>query len=225
MVAHLVILLILICPPFAWTQEPPPGCPENAFCTPEMGNIRANWLKAIKSKSIKKIERFRINTGVPLGFWSNSPQKDAISWNSVCGAHNTENYKLYWAEIFVKKLSARKEFILEKAWKQNKNGKIQSYPIPRGEVPGFIDNTSLVFIREEEGVYYGLRISHNGSLHIFKYPKGIPTSQSINCPKDLVTAFEKHFQNINIYQDHHCKQIWNTKTKNYEKMIFGLSCL
>lgn len=215
------------------------GCPTNSKCSPEVGKKRNTWVKFIKSISndsdlvkSKKMKKFIKNHGVPLGvFANNDSEKDnsLILWDSPCKIHNKkEEENIYLGEVVVRNfLEAKRDKVgvyIPHAHLMKNEKEIQMYMVPRGENPSHLEGDKLIYIKEEDGHYYSIKVDPKGVIELSPPLITSHNARSIRCPKELIHSFIKNIHVKNLYQDVYCKELWNSETKKYRPMIFGLSC-
>ena len=96
--------------------------------------------------------------------------------------------------------------------------------VPRGDAPLFIKDGSLYYLREEEGIYYGLLIGLDGKLKVTKNETSPNPPRETICPNDLTALFLRESPSPNFYQGTYCKEIWDKSSKSYVTMLLGWSC-
>jgi hypothetical protein len=214
------------------------GCPENSFCKKETGAYRKKWLQMVKAFSKGEISEQKINTfiqsefGIPIAGWGTEEASllpNILMWDSPCKQHKNAAAKYYISEVFKKNVSANEikespTLVFARAIMQE-NGK-EPYPmvVIRGDAPLFIKDGSLFFLREEEGIFYGLLIDKEGKIKVIKNePSPFPPKEVI-CPKEMIAQFQRLAPSPNFYQGQFCKEIWNKNTKTYQTMLLGWSC-
>lgn len=215
-----------------------PGCPENAFCQKNTGNIRQKWLTQLdlftKSKiSEKAFNQFiQKNDGLPMAHWA---QEDAsvlpniMLWDSPCPQHKNESTKYYIAETFIKNLSpmeikAHSNLFFPKAYYLENNRRISSYYIPRGDIPTFSENANLYFLKEDEGKYYGLVAHKFGQVKVTNVSTVSQAPKNAVCDKELIDQFLRDAPSPTFFQSYTCKDIWDKAQKKYHTFLFGWSC-
>ncbi|MGZ3788195.1 MAG: hypothetical protein ACXVLQ_06705 [Bacteriovorax sp.] len=214
------------------------GCPENAFCKKETGANRKKWLELLKSFSKGQLSEQKLNAilqseyGLPVSGWAQEEASllpNILMWDSPCKQHRSQATKFYISEVFRKNLNANdlKEFptltfshalLIE-------NGKSPyTMIVPRGDAPLFMQDGSLYFLREDEGIFYGLMVDKEGRFRITKSePSANPPKES-TCTKEHVALFMREAPSPNFYQGHYCKDIWDKTSKSYKTILLGWSC-
>lgn len=222
------------------------GCPSNSTCSKETGLSRKKWVDVLKAapndkkKAARGIERFRKTYGIPLSFWvyvtskpDTEPKHKLIIWDSHCPNHQAKdnNKQINLGETLTKDFKSllnykndQHKIMVSKTFTLNNNGKVESYPHPRADFPTFMDSTGIYFTREEEGKYYGMRVSKAGLVNIIPItsPKSFP--QEVKCPDPLTKVFDDYIQMNNLYMGRYCKALWNRSSKKFQTFIFGWSC-
>ncbi len=172
------------------------GCPENSECDAIMGKQLKAWKDLIDklesdhpSEAIKagELEKFRAKYGIPIEFYTH--QKSEISfkpilYNSPCKNHNPkkqEEVKTLVGMSFIKAINKTHALV----WRDETQFEIPLgdlltpqpvevyfsetptlYQIPLGDKPLFIKNKSLYVLREEDSLFYFLKISPFGEWKI-----------------------------------------------------------
>jgi hypothetical protein len=215
-----------------------PGCPENAFCKKETGSNRQKWIEQLRLFSNGKISEQQINTyiqsefGLPITGWAKeagSLLPNIILWDSPCKQHSEGKEKFYIAEVFRKNLKTTElnemnHLLFPKIVLSRPDQPPFSVNAPRGETPLFKTEDSLYYLREEEGIFYGLLIDKWGKFKITKNemsPKPVIDSQ---CIEEQIALFKKEAPANNFFQGTHCKDIWDKSSKSYKTILLGWSC-
>lgn len=214
------------------------GCPENAFCKKETGGNRKKWLESLRSFSKNKITEEQINKfiqneyGLPLSGWAKEEASllpNILLWDSPCRQHKTSANKFYISEVFRKNLnrSELKELptlFFSRALIIDNPKNIYTMIVPRGDAPAFIKDGSLYYLREEEGIFYGLLIDKNGNIKITKNETTPNFPKEVDCPKEQIVQFTREAPSPNFYQGNYCKEVWDKTSKSYKTVLLGWSC-
>ena len=214
------------------------GCPENAFCKKETGITRKNWIEQLRKFSAGKISEQKINDyiqteyGLPISGWGQeeaSLRPNILMWDSPCKQHRVTNNKYYIAEVFRKnfKLNELKELpnvFFSRTVLLDNTTSLYSIIVPRGDAPLFMSNGSLYYLREEEGIFYGLLIDREGHIRVTKNETSTEPPKEATCTKDQIAFFNREAPGANFYQGTFCKEIWDKSTKSYKSMLMGWSC-
>lgn len=214
------------------------GCPENSFCKKETGVNRKKWLDQLKGFNKGEISEQKINAfiqaeyGLLVSAWAQEEASllpNIIMWDSPCSHHRNPVNKYYITEVFRKNLNLEelKEFPtlhFTKAIVLDHGKNPNTFIFPRGEIPLFIKDGSFYFLREDEGHFYGLLINHEGHLKVTKNELNSNPPKEVACPKEFIADFVRMAPGPNFYQGQVCKDIWDTKTKDYKTVILGWSC-
>lgn len=213
------------------------GCPDNAICSKQTGKKRQAWLNLLDKINDKKdsyrtrrLNKFIQKHGAPIQIWSFTRKIEDTAlmiWDSSCLHHNKEGKKVYLGEIFsrnLQNLQKNKNLLLSSAYVQQSPKTIRKHPIPRGEIPSYLNGKSMVFIQEEEGNYYGLQLTPNGKISAitFSSPKHYP--QKTKCPEQLVARYLKDKTNKTLFKEYACKKIWNKTLQKKQTVIYGRDC-
>ena len=224
------------------------GCPTNSRCTQKVGQHFKRWLAILKQetqnlsnkktylegKTWPRLDKFRKKYGIPLEVWSFPSKKNPdnlIYWDSPCEYHNKKDQKVMVSLALAKDLrelqkleKKNHKIMLARSLLLEPSGKTREYLVPRGMGPLYLDGESLVYTKENQGLYYGIRIKHIGKISVTipalpqQYPK------TVSCPDPLVKKFAHIFPSKKIYQGVYCQNLWNNKSNRYQTMIFGWSC-
>lgn len=214
------------------------GCPENAFCKKETGASRKKWIEQLRQFSAGKISEQKINSfiqsefGLPVSGWAQedgSLQPNILMWDSPCRQHSKSTNKYYIAEIFrknffPKELKEIPNLLFSKAIMLDQSNRPFSVVVPRGDAPLFAVGGSLYFLREEEGIFYGLLIDKDGSFKITKNETSTQPPKETACTKEQVDQFNRESPSPNFYQGTFCKEIWDKTKKSYTTLLLGWSC-
>lgn len=214
------------------------GCPENAYCKKETGHNRKKWIEQLKNFSSGKISEQKLNAfiqaeyGLPVSGWAQeegSLRPNILLWDSPCKQHSKSTNKYYIAEVFRKNFSPveLKEIpnvFFSRAILLDASREPYSVIVPRGDAPLFIKEGSLYFLREDEGVFYGLLIDKFGKFRITKNDTSTEPPKEVVCTKEQLALFNRESPSPNFYQGTYCKEIWDKTTKSYKPMLLGWSC-
>lgn len=214
------------------------GCPENAYCQKNTGEVRSQWLKSLDEFNRDKISETKFNAdlqnhfGLPMAGWAMEEAgvlPRIMMWDSPCKQHKREASKFYISDFFRKNLkeSELKEFTTiyyPRAVVSDNNKNVYSMIVPRGDIPTFIDNDYLHYLKEDDGKYYALLLNREGEIRVTKpqIVKELPRDGV--CTKEQVDLFLREAPSPTFYESHYCKEIWNKKTKAYNTILFGRSC-
>ncbi len=214
------------------------GCPENSECDQVMGHMLTNWRALVTKlnqaadaqKTAQELENFRSKYGIPVEFYTDQKSqqsfKPALN-SSSCKEHNPKTgQKVFIGIGFLKSLSGEKAIIwrdqsqIELPLKNNltpqpvkvyfESGPV-TYQLPINDQPLFIKNRELYILREDEGLYYTLKISENGDwkivyLDMTQLSTLEEKRQYVNCPQEKEKSSP-------IFGTEFCKSVWNLEAK------------
>ena len=215
------------------------GCPENAYCQKNTGEVRKAWLDLLDEFNRNKITESKINTeiqknfGVPISGWAMEEAgvlPRIMMWDSPCPQHKKEATKFYISDYFRKNLkeSELKDYsniyFPKVVLIDDNTKKAFSMVIPRGDIPTFMSNGYLNFLRDDDGKYYALHVNRQGELKIAKPEIVKELPKDAVCLKEQVDLFNREVPSPSFYQGYHCKDIWDKNSKTYKTMLFGWSC-
>jgi hypothetical protein len=207
------------------------GCPENSYCTKEVGKLRLGFINALKKlrENPNIINEFINKNGILFPVWPKKydEKKMMIAWDAPCKS-KTESKQLI-GEYFLKKLNLESEnnnnfdfhysFLI-----LNENGNYNIYPIPRGDTPLKMTKDGLYFLRSEDSIFYGLNILRTGKIKIVNALKVKELPQNTECPKELEVAFLRHASLRPYYKDVFCKKILDDRTGKMTTIALGRTC-
>jgi hypothetical protein len=215
-----------------------PGCPENAYCQKNTGEVRKIWLDNLDKLNTDKISEAKLNSelqnsyGIPVAGWAMEEAgvlPRIMMWDSPCKQHKKEASKFYISELFRKNLreSELKEFTniyFPRAIGLDSSNKPYSMIIPRGDIPTYVENGNLYFLKEDEGKYYGMLLNRQGEIVITKAKTIKEIPREVVCKKEQIDLFMREAPSPTFYQSYNCKEIWDKSSKSYKPMLFGWSC-
>ena len=142
-------------------------------------------------------------------------------WDSPCEFHRKQEQPTHTAQIFLpgptaKNLAAvtrisKASIQFQKAYLFEQNGEKppREFIVPRDEFPLYIMPQKLVFVLEEEALFYHLSIDHLGETHITEpgTKNSNPPGESVTCPDYALRPLAKVLnQDKTIYQVAQCRQ-------------------
>ena len=214
------------------------GCPENAFCKKETGINRKKWIEQLRNFSAGKLSEKKLNAfvqseyGLPVSGWGQeeaSLRPNILMWDSPCKQHRSPTNKYYIAEVFRKNFNSNElkelpNIFFSRAVLSDSAGKPFNMIVPRGDAPLFIKDGSLYYLREEEGIFYGLLIDRDGHFRVTKNDTSTVHLKEATCSKENIAIFNRESPGPSFYQGTYCKEIWDKSTKTYKKILLGWSC-
>jgi hypothetical protein len=227
------------------------GCPENSECDQVMGHMLSRWkllvskLKNItdSSKNAQALELFRAKYGIPAEFYTTQKSVQGFRpalYNSPCKNHNPKDPKLKILRgiSFIKSISSEKAII----WRDQsqielplQNNMIPqpvkvyfdqgavTYQLPLNDQPLFIKNKELYILREEDGLYYALKVSPDGewkvvNLDMTQLSVWENKREEITCPKDEAKSPDE-------FTVQFCKSVWDVDSKKTVPVKIQQGCL
>jgi hypothetical protein len=240
---HSIVLsfMLSIMPTFAaleYLKIEYPGCPENAYCQKNTGEVRRHWLDNLAAFNSNQMSESNFNAyiqknnGVPVAGWAMEEAgvlPRIMMWDSPCKQHKQEASKFYISDFFRKNLDSNeiKEYTniyFPRAVLLDKNKKAFSMIVPRGDIPTFIENGFLHYLKEDDGKYYGFHINKNGDIKVTKPEIVKELPKDVVCLKEQIDLFMREAPSPTFYQSYHCMGIWDKNSKTYKPMLFGRSC-
>ena len=207
-----------------------PGCPENSFCSLATGKKLSKWYQFLKSsKSNIDIENYIKSEGMPTPAWSTLVKYDDLEivfWDSRCPDHRQKNNKIDEAIIFQKGvLQESQDIFWDDLWVMLAPDNITRYQIPRNERPIYMDGAEIVFIKDENDRYLGVKLDTQGKIGITDLITPTELPHLIDCPDLLKNKFKAEKNNKKIYQSYQCQTIWNIQSKKIVTMMYPLACI
>ena len=183
------------------------GCPGNALCSRESGELRLRWKELLMKsrkhpKRTEQLEAFRRRHGIPLEAWTPktrtapSEQGDGKAKRPLPGVHHDSlcpDSPWMLSEIFAPDLTKLTQAIPRQGHLLKKNS-IETWILPRGDVPLYENNKRLYYNRLFEGEYYGISIGRKGDIRMEKLPgpkKPYDFPETTPCPQKLLDYFAK----------------------------------
>lgn len=171
------------------------GCPENSECDEVMGLQLSRWKKLMSSiknskfseeKKAQEIEEFRSKYGIPVDFYTIIKSQQGFKplfFNSPCSHHNfkDDSKKILKGTAFLKGLNSKSATVWrDQAQIEVPTGELlkaqlvriyfkegpEDYYLPLNDQPLYLAGKYLYVLREDEEVFYTLRISPDGEWRI-----------------------------------------------------------
>lgn len=216
------------------------GCPENSECDEVMGLQLSRWKKlltSLKSSSVSEekkaqaLEDFRKKYGIPVDFYTTIKSQQGfrpLYFSSPCPNHlsKDDSKRILKGSAFVKSFGPKSAII----WRDQAQLEVPigelvrpqpvrayfkeapvDYLLPLGDQPLYLTGEHLHILREDDDVFYTLRISPDGDWRI------VPTELSklslresrrdnAKCP-DEKTSTE-------IFKNDFCKSVFDEKEES-----------
>jgi hypothetical protein len=223
------------------------GCPTNSSCDKETGRLFGRWIELLKQgkKAQPELNAFIAQHGYPFKVWSllsapsSSPKPGLISWDSQCEAHRPKadavasqpvEPPVDQALVFVKSLQPEKypDLLFDQAYLSDglsDQSPVVAFTVPRATSPYSADADGLVFLEEEEGVYYYLKIDPKGKISVeMERPAKKASAQEVECPKFMLVHLAKNPPKKMIYQSYFCKKISSSKEARDSLVLLPFAC-
>lgn len=217
------------------------GCLENSECDQVMGLQLTRWKDLISkvkdekieaSKKIQFLELFRDKYGIPVEFYTLQKSQTSFKpllYNSPCKDHNPKapEPKILRGISFVKSLSKSKATV----WRDQTQMEVavgetfepqpvtvyydkgpETYYLPLGDQPVFIKNKDMYVIKEEDGLFFALKISPAGdwkieNIDFTRLSEWEDKKQEVTCPKEKTKLAPK------IFGTEFCRTVWDEDLK------------
>lgn len=217
------------------------GCLENSECDQVMGLQLTRWRELIDkvkenkipdSQKAQYIELFRNKYGLPVEFYTTEKSQQGykpLLFNSHCKNHNPKapETKTVKGIAFIKSMNKDKAVV----WRDQTQIEVpvgelltpqpvvvyqeketKTYYLPIEDQPLFIKNNELYVIKEEDGLFYVLKIAENGdwkieNLDFTKLSTWEDKRSEVSCPKDPNKLAPKAFA------VEFCKTVWDEDLK------------
>lgn len=226
------------------------GCPENSECDAVMGLQMGRWMELVSKvmemgdgkKKAQFLELFRSKYGIPVEFFTLQKSQQGFKpllFDSSCKHHNPKKgEKILRGIAFVKSLSEKSgiiwrdqtqievpvgELLVPQPVHVFKEKEIVTYLLPLGDQPLFIKDEALFVLREENGFFYFLKVSKDGSWKIENINMTFLSQWSdkkelVACPGGGPTPFSE------IFKDSFCKTVWDEDAKKVRVVKMHLGC-
>jgi hypothetical protein len=171
------------------------GCPENSACDEVMGLQLTRWKKLLHSiknskdseeKKAQLLDEFRNKYGIPVDFYTTIKSQQGFKplyFNSPCSHHNfkDDSKKILKGTAFLKGLSSKsatiwrdqaqmevptEELLKAQHVRVYSNDGPEDYYLPLNDQPLYLAGKHLFVLREDDDVFYTLRISQEGEWKI-----------------------------------------------------------
>lgn len=226
------------------------GCPENSECDEVMGLQLSRWKKLLseikkskdsEEKRAETLENFRSKYGIPVEFYTTLKSQQGfrpLYFNSPCSHHNfkDDSKKILKGTAFLKGLSSKSAII----WRDQAQMEVpteellraqpvrvyqkegpEDYYLPLNDQPLYLTGKYLYVLREDDEVFYTLRISPEGEWRI------VPTEFSklssreerrdyAKCP-DEKTATD-------VFKIDFCKSVYDEKEEKSQIVRMHQGC-
>lgn len=217
------------------------GCLENSECDQVMGLQLNRWKELIKkiqgeemtdTKKNQFLELFRSKYGIPVEFYTTEKSQQGfkpLMFNSHCKEHNPKppGQKTLKGMAFVKSLKPNAAVV----WRDQTQIEVpigelftpqpvtvylndgpQTFLLPIDDQPLFMKDGQLYVLKEEDGLFYTLKISKTGdwkieNLELSNLSHWSEHRSEVACPKEEKKLAPKEF-GVEF-----CKTIWNEDTK------------
>jgi hypothetical protein len=216
------------------------GCPENSECDQVMGLQLGRWKDLVSklkdgemtaTKKVQFLELFRAKYGIPVEFYTYQKSQlgfKPLLYNSSCRNHNPKDKekKILRGSAFLKSLSSTEGVV----WRDQTQIQVPvgelivpqpvqvfsptpvTYQLPLGDQPLFIKNKELHILREEDGLFYFLKISSTGDwkvedVDMSRLSFWEDKRENVTCP------VEKEKSKSIYFESSFCKKIWDEDTK------------
>lgn len=214
--------------------------------TPESG---AKGKAMSPTEIAREIEKFRASSGLPMEFYSRIlafKQFSPLLWDSPCKIHRHQdkNKQVYVAMSFLKNAQNNQAEIVHKGVlhfipqgelfqldplfvydpsAKNKAASTQTFFVPHGEIPLVMDQGQLVLPREDEGIYYYLRISAAGKFKVADEKIGTPIEVvEVECDPEVKSLWAGKYSGL--FESSYCRELWDVKEKKKKHMLVSWSC-
>lgn len=217
------------------------GCLENSECDQVMGLQLSRWKELTSKlrdgnipaeKKAQELEAFRKKSGIPVEFYTHQKSQQGLKpmlFNSSCKGHNPKEKekKVLKGTAFVKSMGPTQAIV----WRDQTQIEIPlgellapqpvtvyyptgpvTYYLPLGDQPLFIKAREVYALKEDDGLFYILKMALNGEWGIvnvdFKLLGQLEEHrQEVVCPKDDKYVAPKNFGTT------FCKTVWDVDSK------------
>ena len=229
------------------------GCPENSECDKVMGSMLARWKETLEKlpedriKASAIIEDFHKKSGLPVEFYTNQKSQlgfRPVIYSSPCSEHNPKtgdkilrgislvrsmqkDKVVIWKDPALLEVPTSESLIVPQTIQIMDGANQATFYAPINDQPLFIKDKSLVILREDEGVFYALKISADGVWKVI--PLDLTTLSSYEEKRENVTcpapAGDKKISRPKEFNLEFCKTVWDDDQKKVVtvKMLQGCS--
>jgi hypothetical protein len=218
------------------------GCPANSECDTVMGHQIGKWSELTKKlqedekltseKRAIELEDYRARSGIPAEFYTYRRSQQGFKplfFNSPCKEHNSkkDEERVLRGSAFIKSMNKDKAIIWrDQAQMEVPVGQIlipqpvtvfaptgaMTYYLPIDEQPLFIKDKALYIVREEEGLFYVLKVDPTGDwkivdLDLTKLSDWEDKREYVTCPVEKEKKTPKEF-GVTF-----CKSVWDEDAK------------
>lgn len=217
-----------------------------------LSQIKKEKLDQTPEKMVQKLNVFVKDHGLLIDFLTTKTsfnQFSPILFESPCSLHNPKNnsHKIYIGTAFIKNISANEttlqlgtnkhllpqssQFMLDPVYVFSEKEKKfqQKFYLSHHEKPLYLDQGNLVTIREEEGLFYGVKYStKNIEIVRIKSKEELKIQdyvQDSECPKypEADEFIKKDFHG-QYFQDSYCQRIYDIQKKSFHIIKLYWSC-
>lgn len=216
------------------------GCPENSECDQVMGLQMQRWKDLVsklkkeempKEKKALFLDLFLSKYGIPAEFYTTKKSQQGfrpLYFNSPCKNHNPKDpeKKVLKGIAFIKSLGPLKatvwrdqtqievplgELLNPQPVKVYYPEGVQTYYLSLGDQPLYIKGHELHVLKEDDELFYGLKVNKEGvwkieAMDFDQLSSWDDKRQNAECPKDKDKA-PKEFEN------EFCKTVWDMDSK------------
>lgn len=204
----------------------------------------ANDTQVPSQKKIQELEEFRGKTGIPAEFYTTKKSQQGfrpLYFNSPCKIHNPkdkENERVLRGTSFIKSLPKSKAVV----WRDQTQievpvgellrpqpvsvffpGGAENYLLPLDDQPLFIKDKALHIVREDEGLFFVLRIDPKGDWSIVdvdltKLSEWEDKREYVACPPEKEKTTPKEF-GVTF-----CKSVWDEDSRKIVVVKMHAGC-
>lgn len=213
------------------------GCPENSECDEVMGLQLSRWKKLLNSlknskiseeKKAQELDEFRSKYGIPVEFYTTIKSQQGFKplfFSSPCPNHQSkdESKRILKGTAFLKSLNEKKatvwrdqaqievpvgELLIPQPVRAYFKDAPVDFLLPLNDQPLYLTGEHLYIIREDDELFYTLRVSSNGEWKIVptelsKLSSREARRDNAKCP-DEKTATD-------VFKIEFCKSIFDEK--------------
>lgn len=215
-----------------------------------MGHMLGQWRTLITKlkegtdpkKNAQELELYRAKYGIPVEFYTNQKSQQGfrpVLHDSPCKEHNPKDQeKILRGTSFIKSISEEKAIIwrdqsqIELPLKDNmtpqpvkvyfEKGAV-TYQLPINDQPLFIKNRELYILKEDDGLYYTLKVSEKGDwkivyLNMTELSMWEDKRENVACPQDANKV-------PSLFTYEFCKTVWDVDAKKALPVRMSQGCI
>ena len=208
------------------------GCPLNSQCSKENGLKFLEWSKSLKiydkEQQYRELKKFFKKNGIPVDFLAKESlieENDIVLLNSKCRHHNPKNSlrKIVKGTYFTKNISFEKDGFNFDTINVFEQKKLTAYPTSYGDLPIFIKDNRLFYLKDYEDFLYQVSIGVKGDIQLENLPGSLYAKAQSKKVKDFKCP-ENKTEHSSLYTSSYCQKIWDIDSNTLKTIQVFWSC-